>query len=85
MDEDGNARETAVKRLKTKRDFRMHLGTYLIVSVFFVVIWAMGPRAGFWPAWPMLVWGIAVAFHGWWTYFGNSISESDIRREMGRR
>ena len=85
MDEDANAREAAIKRLKIKRDFRMHLGTYLIINVFLIAIWAMGPRTGFWPAWVILGWGLGLAFHGWWTYFGNSFSESAIRREMGDR
>jgi len=85
MDEQKTERAAAVRRLKAKRDFRMHLGAYVIVNAVLVAIWAMGSRAGFWPAWPLIFWGAVVAIHGWWAYFGNSVSERAIRREMGGR
>ena len=85
MDERSDERADAIKRLKVKRDFRMHLGTYFIINVLMVAIWAMGPRVGFWPAWVMIGWGIGVALHGWWAYLGGSISEREIQRELGNR
>jgi hypothetical protein len=85
MDQQGAERAAAVRRLKARRGFRMHLGAYLIVGALLVAIWAMGSRVGFWPAWLLIFWGVAVAFHGWWAYFGNPVSERAIRREMGGR
>jgi hypothetical protein len=85
MDERETERVAAVRRLKVRRGFRMHLGAYVITIATLVAIWAMGSRAGFWPAWPLIFWGAAVAFHGWWAYFGNPVSERAIRREMGGR
>ena len=78
------AREAAIKRLKAKRDFRMHVGTYVIVNAMLVGIWALSGRGDFWPIWVIVFWGVGLAFHGWNTYFGKPISEDEIRREMGK-
>lgn len=77
-------REIALARLKARRDFRMHLGAYLIVNAMLVAIWALTARAGFWPIWVLLFWGVGLAFHGWWAHFGQAISQGEIRREMDR-
>lgn len=78
-------REVAIKRLKEKRDFRMHLGTYVIINGMLIGIWAMSGRGHFWPMWVMLFWGVGIVFHGWNTFFGKEFTEADIQREMGRR
>lgn len=81
MDEyDGRA--LAIRRIKTRREFMMHLGTYIIINAFLIAIWAMGSRTGFWPMWVLIGWGLGLAFHGWWAFFGSPITEGDIRREM---
>ncbi len=85
MDQQEAERAAAVRRLRVKRDFRMHLGAYVIINAVLVAIWAMGSRVGFWPVWPLVFWGAVVALHGWWAYFGNPVSERAIRREMGDR
>jgi hypothetical protein len=82
MDKPESARDIAIKRLKAKRDFKMHLGAYLIVNAMLVAIWALSPGEGFWPVWLIVFWGVAVAFHGWSAYFGQPFSEGEIRREM---
>ena len=85
MGDQDAGRAAAVKRLKNKRDFRMHLGAYVIVNLMLIGIWALGPRVNFWPGWVLLFWGVAVAFHGWWAYWGQPESESDIQREIKGR
>lgn len=75
-------REIAVRRLTARRDFRMHLGAYLIVNAMLVGIWALTGAGSFWPGWVILFWGVGLAFHGWWAYFGQPILEEDVRREM---
>ena len=84
MTEQDIERQAAIKRVKAKRGFRMHLAIYLIVNALLVAIWALSGAAYFWPAWAMLGWGIGLVFHGWSVYFLKPISEDDIRREMGR-
>jgi hypothetical protein len=83
MDDQESARDVAIKRLKAKRDFKMHLGAYLIVNAMLVAIWAVSGQRGFWPIWLIVFWGVGVAFHGWHAYFGQPFTEGEIRREMG--
>jgi hypothetical protein len=75
-------REAAIKRLEAKRGFSVHAAIYVIVNILLVVVWAFTARGYFWPIWPILGWGVAVAIHGWMTYFQKPISEDEIRREM---
>ena len=79
-------RAQAMKRLKKRRDFRGHLLVYVLVNSFFVALWALTNRDGFfWPVFPMLGWGIGVVLNAWDAYGpGEEFSEESIRREMDR-
>ena len=44
--------------------FRIHRRIYLLVVAFLVVIWALSGGGYFWPIWPAMGWGLAVAIHG---------------------
>jgi hypothetical protein len=45
-------------------DFRAHTLSYLIVMALLVTIWLLTTPGGyFWPIWPMLGWGIGLAWH----------------------
>jgi len=77
-------RRAAIKRIEAKREFRMHVVTYLVVNAFLVVIWAITSRGYFWPIWPMAGWGVGLVLH-WWSTFGmKPISEEEIAREVER-
>lgn len=85
MTEHDALRAEAIKRLKAKRDFRMHLGAYLIINAMFLAIWATSGGGGyFWPIWTIVFWGVGLAFHGWSVFFESSFSENDIQKEMER-
>ena len=46
------------------RDVRAHITSYVLVMLLLVVIWLITTPGGyFWPIWPMLGWGFAVASH----------------------
>jgi vacuolar-type H+-ATPase subunit I/STV1 len=75
-------RERAIVRLKKKSDFHSDLLAYVLVNAFLVAIWAMTGAGFFWPAFPLLGWGIGVVFHARDTYWGESFTEDQIRREM---
>ena len=82
--DDQERREAAVKRVKAKRDFRIHLAVYVVVNSFLVVIWALSGAGYFWPIWAIVGWGIGLAFNAWNVYFEKPISEEEIRREMDK-
>ena len=86
MDEREDAlRRMAVERLKKKREFGAHVLAYVLVNAFLVVIWAITTDDGFfWPLFPILGWGIGLAFHAWETLSRPAFSEERIRREMDR-
>jgi 2TM domain-containing protein len=77
-------RDKAVRQLKKKRDFYGHLLVYALFNGFLVVIWAITSHGFFWPVFPIVGWGIAVALNAWDVYGRRDIDEDQIRREMER-
>jgi 2TM domain len=78
-------RAQAMARLQARRRFQRHALIYVVVIGLFVVIWAVTNFGGyFWPIWPALVWGIALAIHAWTVYGQRPITDADIDRELGR-
>ncbi len=85
IQESDNLREQAVKRLKNKRDFRMHLLIYGGVNTFLVVVWAMVGGGVFWPIFSIVGWGIGLVAHAWDAYGpADTPTESQISREIER-
>ncbi len=79
-------RQQAIRRIRAKREFRTHLTVYLAVNAVLVLIWFATGAGYFWPMWPMLGWGIAVAIHAFTVYMGTSqITEAQIEDEMRGR
>ena len=77
-------RTQAIERIKKKHDFYPHLLAYLTVNAMLVGIWAATGAGFFWPVFPILGWGIGVAFHAWDTFSRFSLSEDKIQREIRR-
>jgi hypothetical protein len=77
-------REQAIKRIKAKNAFKIHLVVYLAVNAMLVVIWAFTSAGFFWPIFPIVGWGIGVVIHGYIAYQGNVYTEEQIQREMGK-
>jgi fatty acid desaturase len=84
MTDENERREAAIKRVEAKRAFRFHAALYAAVNLLLIIVWAVTGARYFWPIWPILGWGIAVAFHYWAVFRQKPISENDIRREMER-
>jgi hypothetical protein len=57
-------RAVATKRVRAKRDFFAHLASYLIINGALVAVWALTGEGYPWFVWPLLGWGVGVAFHG---------------------
>lgn len=80
---DAALRDRVIKRLKKRRDFQVHLLTYILVNAFLVGIWAISDVHGFfWPIFPILGWGVAVILNAWDVYRGEEFTEDQIQREM---
>ena len=78
-------RMAAIERLRKKRDLQAHLLAYLTVNLFLTGIWIFTTPGGFfWPMFPILGWGIGVAFHIWDVYSPAAVNEKKIQREMRR-
>jgi hypothetical protein len=82
-DPEQQRREQAIKRIRNKKTFRLHLAVYLVINAAFVVVWAMSGSATSRQSSPW--WGAGVAAHGYSVYGGNSqMTEAQIEREMKR-
>jgi len=77
-------RERAVRRLKKKSEFRIHLLIYAMVNAFLVVVWAMTGSGFFWPIFPIAGWGIGVVANAWDAYGTDVPTESQISHVMGK-
>ena len=75
-------RDMAIARLKKKSEFWSHVLAYVLVNAFLVVIWTVTGGGFFWPVFPLLGWGIGLAFHARDVFWGEKFSEERIRREM---
>jgi len=83
-DSDDGLRERAVRRLKKKSDFRIHLLMYVMVNALLVVTWAMTGSGFFWPIFPIAGWGIGVVANAWDAYARDVPTETQIAEEMKR-
>ncbi len=82
-DED-ELRELARTRLEHAQEFYANLLAYVLVNGMLGVIWWMSGGGFFWPIFPILGWGIGIAFHAWETFRRLEPSEARLRREMER-
>ena len=78
-------RQAAIRRLNAKREFRVHLGIYVLVNTMLIVIWAATGANYFWPIWPIGGWAIGLVTHAFAVYSQRPITEDDIQAEMRRQ
>ncbi len=83
-DHEERLRQQAITRLRKRTDFHAHLLAYVLVNAFLVAIWAVSGQGFFWPIFPIMGWGIGVAFNAWDVYRRQDYSEDRIRQEMDR-
>jgi hypothetical protein len=81
--DDTELRRRAVKRLDDKRGLSAHVLAYVLVNLVLVAIWFVAGAGFFWPIFPILGWGIGLAFHVW-AVLWPSPSEKAIQEEMER-
>jgi hypothetical protein len=68
---------------KARVSFRWSFVSYFFVNAFLVVIWFFTSdiRSYFWPIWPMMGWGIGIAFQYLRAYHGNEMSSTQQEYE----
>jgi hypothetical protein len=60
------------KIARKRAKFKQHFAVYLIMSAFFWAIWYFTDRSAYmWPIWPMLGWGLGLAFNYYQAYHFN--------------
>jgi hypothetical protein len=77
-------RESARRRLQTRRDFGSHVVAYVVVNACLIGVWAMTGAAYFWPAWVLAGWGAGLVLHAWDAFVRRPITEADIDDELRR-
>lgn len=82
-------REKARKRVDEKIRLLSHIGSYVIINVFLVVVWGLTSNwSGYpWFLWVMAGWGIGLVFHivGYFTgRRGEAAKDRMIEKEMER-
>lgn len=77
-------RERAVKRLRKKRDFQVHLVIYAMINTLLIAVWAVTDSGFFWPIFVIVGWGVGVVANAWDAYGRDEPSEAQIEREMRR-
>jgi len=81
--EDLDLQKRAEAKLNKRQDFGIHVAAYLSVNTLLVTLWSFAGGGEFWPLIPIVVWGLALALHGW-SVFGRFSSEDPLAREMDR-
>jgi hypothetical protein len=53
----------AEKRVKSRIALFEHIGVYVVINAFLVVVWALSGAGYPWFLWVMAGWGLGLAFH----------------------
>jgi hypothetical protein len=83
--QDAELRELAITQLRKKRGLQAHALAYVLVNLFLNALWLLTMPGGFyWPMFPLVGWGIGLAFNIWDVYSPDRPTEERIAREMQR-
>ena len=68
---------------KARVGFKWSFASYCIVNAMLVAIWyfTSGPFTYFWPIWPVMGWGICIAFQYFHAYHGNTLTSTEREYE----
>ena len=82
IEDEEQLRRLAIERIRKRSEFKMHLLSYVLVNAFLVGIWAVTGAGFFWPIFPILGWGIGVAFNAYDVYRRPIPTEAQIQHEI---
>jgi hypothetical protein len=83
---DKELREQAIARVKAKDALRSLIGSWILVTTIVLAVYFFTTPGGyFWPIWPILGIGFAVASQAWRTYrSGTDNREARIQAEIDK-
>lgn len=72
---------------KARVGFKWSLLSYLVVNTMLILIWFLssGIDSYFWPVWPLLGWGVGLAFQYFNAYHGNNFINAANEYEKLKR
>lgn len=73
---------TTATQLQRWRDFQAHLLAYVVGNVIFVATWALSGKGFFWPAFPLVGWGIGLSFQHFHVAFRGQITDRDVKQRL---
>jgi hypothetical protein len=86
---DNQQKDQRLWQLARKRAaFKWSLASYMFVNAFLVAIWYFSSEDGdhyFWPIWPMLGWGLGIAFQYFSAYHGDKVFTTEEEYEKLKR
>lgn len=72
------------KIARKRASFQRNVASYLAVNGFLMAVWffTSGVRSYFWPIWPILGWGLGLAFQYYEAYVGDrdGLAEKEYQR-----
>ena len=84
-----DTREFLEYKRRRRRELREHVFSYVIVNAMLVAVNWISSGKLTWAVWPILGWGVGLAFHAWATLNSDSESFQDefeqFRRKQARR
>ena len=85
MSEEDAARQRVERRLKDRTDLFYHIGAYVIVNTFIIIVWALTGAGYPWFIWTLAPWGVGLAFHIFAYFMGGrneAARERMVQKEM---
>lgn len=70
----------AVAQVQRWQDFKAHLGAYLLINPILIIMWAATGGGEFWPAIPLMAWGLGLSSQHFLNSF-SPISVQSVRRK----
>jgi hypothetical protein len=69
-------------QLQRWRDFIAHAAAYLCFNIVFIVVWSVTGNGPFWPAFPLVGWGIGLTFQHHANTWRGPVTDDDVTRRM---
>lgn len=79
-------RELAIRRVRARTGFLIHLLVYLVVNTGLVLAWRLSSASYPWFIWPLFGWGVGLVSHAFTLWFGpdSPHEQRAIERELER-